>query len=93
MHPGIPVDAADLENITGFFQKGLEYRLAQGLHGLIKAVGVLLFVLQKPVTVVIHADSPEEIHGFRGKTGKHRRFSFQRRVMPDGCPTFCGFYR
>ena len=72
MHPGIPVDPADLQQIAGPVQEGLEQLLAQGLHGLVQGVHILLFVLLEPVPVVVHADAPEKINGLGGETGKHR---------------------
>ena len=72
VHSGIPVDATDLENVAGAVSKGLEQFLSQCLHGLIQRLLILGFMGEKPVPVVIHADAPKKINGFRGEAFKHR---------------------
>ena len=82
--PGIPIDPGDLQDAAGLFQKWLKKLLAQRLHGRVQCVYVLLFVFQKPVPVVVHANAPEKIDGFRGETFKHSAFpSFILRIPAD----------
>ena len=71
MHSGIPIDAADFQQIAGALNEGLEKMRAQRLHRLVKGGGVLFFVGREPFTVVIQANTPEKIHGFGSKSGKH----------------------
>ena len=44
VHPGIPVDAADLQHIAGLVQEGFKQFRSQFLHGMVQMVCILLFV-------------------------------------------------
>ena len=81
MHPGIPVDPADLQQVAGLVQKGLEEVFSQFLGGFKEGFHVLLFIGGEPLPVVVHANTPEKINGLGGKAGKHRFTSFQLTVM------------
>ena len=72
MHPGVPIDAADLQNISRLLGEGGEQLLAQSLHGFIQIGNVLLLVGLEPIPVVVHPDAPEKVHGFRRKACKHK---------------------
>ena len=86
VEPGIPVDAADLQDAAGAVQEGLEYCRTQSLHGLVKGIHILLFVGQEPVPVVVHANAPEKINGLRGETCKHKKSFLLCLPLGEGGP-------
>lgn len=72
--PGIPVDPGDVE-IQRQLGKVLPHKslgLGSQLHGgLVQAAEVLLLVGQKPASLVIETDAPEEIQSLSAVSGKH----------------------
>jgi hypothetical protein len=83
VHTGIPVDAAELVNLTGTFQERLKQFPTQSLHGFVEMFDVVGFVSHKPLPIVIHADAPEKIHGLWGETFKHTDMLLQGIDMPS----------
>ena len=77
VHPGIPVDPGNFQQITAAVQKGLEQILSQSFGRLIEIVYIIFLVFQKPFPVVVQSDTPEKIHGLGGITCKHRCFLFR----------------
>ena len=76
VEPGVPVDAADLQNIPAPLPEGCEQVLPQVLHGIVQGFHVLTFIGRKPVPVIIHANAPEKINGLRSKALEHSVFLF-----------------
>ena len=71
MHPGIPINAADLDQIAGAVDIRLKKVLCQGLHRLVEILHIVLLVLQEPFPVIVEPNTPEKIYGFGRKTFKH----------------------
>jgi hypothetical protein len=92
VHPGIPVDPADLEKMAGLVHKGQKQLLTKGLHGLIEVVYIILLVLQEPFSVIIEADSPEKIHSFRCEACKHGAPPSWFWIIIAGIRRFCKNY-